>query len=39
MTDNRKYRTQQYAARADVDAEGLLKVTLILSDSLIKYVA
>lgn len=26
MTENRKYRTQQYAARADVDAEGLLKV-------------
>lgn len=26
MTENRKYRTQQYAVRADVDAEGLLKV-------------
>eukprot|EP00752_Nemacystus_decipiens_P002219 g2107.t3 len=25
MTENRMYRTQQYAARADVDAEGLLK--------------
>ena len=26
MTENRKYRKQQYAMRADVDAEGLLKV-------------
>lgn len=26
MTENRLYRTEQYAARADVDAEGLLKV-------------
>lgn len=26
MTENRKYRMQQYAVRADVDAEGLLKV-------------
>ncbi|CAM9137868.1 unnamed protein product [Ectocarpus sp. 4 AP-2014] len=25
MTENREYRKQQYAARADVDAEGLLK--------------
>ncbi len=33
MTDNRNFRTQQYAARADVDAEGLLKVAIIPSDS------
>lgn len=32
MTDNRNYRTQQYAARADVDAEGLLKVTINLEN-------
>lgn len=30
MTENRQYRTQQYAVRADVDAEGLLKVRLWL---------
>lgn len=26
MTENRQYRTEQYAMRADVDQEGLLKV-------------
>lgn len=36
MSDNRKYRTQQYAARADVDAEGLLKVTHKSINSFIK---
>ncbi|CAB1113052.1 unnamed protein product [Ectocarpus sp. CCAP 1310/34] len=28
MTENREYRKQQYAARADVDAEALLKASL-----------
>lgn len=32
MTENRKYRAQQYAARAEVDAEGLLKVWYLLID-------
>ncbi|CAM9180110.1 unnamed protein product, partial [Hapterophycus canaliculatus] len=34
MTENRKYRTQQYAARAEVDAEGLLKRDQASLDSL-----
>lgn len=31
MTENRMYRKQQYMARADVDAEGLLKVPILKS--------